>query len=74
LLMMENHWGAIPSKAWDKASGAYGDAVYLAFRKAKELLKNDPQYLNACLEKMGMDDTVASLIKRSLDSMPECEL
>lgn len=66
ILVMEQHWGPIPSPAWDKASNAYGDSVYVALRKAKELLGGDRQYLDGCLEKMGIDDDVASEIERGL--------
>lgn len=67
LLVMEQHWGPVPDAAWEKASSAYGDSVYVAFRKAKELLRTDYQYLSNCIEKMGIDSNVAAQIKAGLD-------
>lgn len=66
LLVMEQHWGPVPHAAWDKASAAYGDSVYVAFRKAKDLLGTDRQYLDSCIEKMGIDEGVAAKLKDAL--------
>lgn len=66
LMVMENHWGKIPKQAWEKAEGAYGNSVHEALRKAKELLRADPQYLGSCLEKMGIDDAVSAKLRSSL--------
>lgn len=67
LMVMENYWGQIPRQAWEKASGAYGDSAYAALRKAKEMLRDDPQYFGDCLEKMGIDgNTIGTKLWRSL--------
>lgn len=66
LLVMERNWGPIPKEAWDKASNAYGDAVYAALRKAKDLLVADHQYLDGCLQKMGIGEDTAVEIKGAL--------
>ena len=66
LLVMESHWGPVPNAAWDKASNAYGDSVYAALKRAKDFLRNDPQYLTDCLEKMGIDEEVGAQIKGTL--------
>lgn len=66
LLIMEDHWGPVPKQAWDKVSSAYGESAHVAFRKAKDLLRADRQYLNGCLEKMGIDEDVSVKIKGAL--------
>lgn len=66
LMVMEHHWGEIPRPAWEKASGAYGDYVHVALRKAKELLQSDPKYLSNCLEKMGIGEDIGSELRKSL--------
>ncbi len=66
LLIMEEHWGPVPKQTWDKVTSAYGDSVHVAFRKAKDLLRADRQYLNGCLEKMGIDEIVGAKIKGAL--------
>lgn len=72
LMVMERHWGGIPDQAWNKASSAYGDSVYGALNKAKDMLRDDPQYLDECLEKMGIDaSSVGSDIKKALGLDPE---
>lgn len=66
LMVMEAHWGAIPKQAWDKATDAYGDSVDGALRKAKELLRSNPEYLARCLKTMGIDDEVATELRCAL--------
>ncbi|HQT25161.1 MAG: nucleotidyl transferase AbiEii/AbiGii toxin family protein [Burkholderiales bacterium] len=66
LMVMEDRWGPIPGDAWEKASSAYGDSVYTALEKAKDRLKGDPGYLDDCIEKMGIDEGVGSMLRRDL--------
>lgn len=66
LLVMEHHWGPVPDEAWAKASAAYGDSVYAAFRKAKDILHANRPYLKDCIKKMGIDDAVAAQINDAL--------
>lgn len=66
LLIMEQHWGPIPKAAWDKASGAYGDSVHVSLRKAKDQLRAERGYLNACLEKMGITEDVGADLRNAL--------
>lgn len=66
LLAMEQHWGKIPGSAWEKASGAYGDSVYVALRKAKEMLREDIAHFDKCLEKMGIDKDVSAMLHHAL--------
>lgn len=67
LMIMERHWGAIPEQAWEKASNAYGDSVVAALGKAKAMLRADPQYLDGCLAKMGIDDAVGAHLRKILE-------
>jgi len=45
------HYGLIISdESWHKALSAYGDSVNKAFRKAKNILCDDPKYLADCIK------------------------
>lgn len=66
LLMMEKRWGTIPLESWNKALAAYGESVEAAFRKAKDLLRTQPGYLHECLEKMGIEESVAIELQQAL--------
>lgn len=66
LLAMEQCWGPIPQAALDKAFAAYGNSVYAALQKAKDQLRNDPGYLRECLDRMGVDNRMASSLKSAL--------
>jgi len=63
LLVMGYHWGKIPQEAWDKVSAAYGNAALGAYNKAKTLLRKEPQYVKACLEKLAVDASATRLIR-----------
>ena len=67
LLMMENRWGTIPVRAWEKASSAYGGAVQDAYRKATELLRSDPRYFAQCLANLGVAESAGELLRISLE-------
>ncbi len=66
LLIMEKHWGQIPHQAWTKATGAYGDSVHGALKKAKDHLRDNPQYLTDCISKMGIGTDVVSQLRQAL--------
>lgn len=66
LMVMEDHWGPIPVRSWDKATGAYGDAIRGALLKAKEMLRTDSRYFGNCLAKMGIDDATGATLRKSL--------
>lgn len=66
ILMMESNWGAIPQLSWNKAENAYGDYVHVTFKKAKEMLRSNPQYFRECLEKMGIDDNTGAMLRGQL--------
>jgi len=73
LAMMIEHWGAIPSAAWDKAKMAYGDHVAQAFETTSKLAY-DHAYLSQCLQRMDMDLSLAARIPVLLgySSAPVC--
>lgn len=66
LLAMEQHWGPVPDAAWEKASAAYGDSIFVAFRRAKELLRSDQHYLKSCFKKLGIDDNLTVEMKKRI--------
>ena len=66
LMIMEDHWGGIPDNAWKKAAEAYGNSAYAALEKAKEQLRHNPEYLQECLDKMGIDDETGSILRKEL--------
>jgi len=68
LAMMIRGWGAIPPQSWEKARAAYGDQLMKAFHRCVGLV-SDPDYLQSCLRKMNMDETLAAEIIAALNSV-----
>lgn len=66
LMVMQQHWGDIPAPAWEKARGAYGDAVSAAYAKALDMLQADSAYLAACLTRMGVNAATAEYLRHIL--------
>lgn len=67
LAMMIRTWGPIPASAVEKAAGAYGRAVYDAFDRALELLRND-RYRNEALKAMTMDPELGPALIATLQA------
>lgn len=63
LIMMENHWGQIPTCAWEKTTTAYGKSTLTAYNSALLLLANDPRYFERCLEELSVSDDAADAIR-----------
>ena len=65
LAMMIQAWGPIPVAALQKATAAYGDAIYHYFDKGSALLENTA-YRNACLKAMAMSTDAGAAIMTTL--------
>jgi hypothetical protein len=61
LAMMIQGWGDIPAPAWAKAHAAYGNQLAGAFETSLQLVC-DTTYLTSCLQKMRMDQALATQI------------
>lgn len=64
---MITNWGPIPKTAVEKATGAYGDAVFRYFDQVLEMLR-DPAYLESCLSAMAMPIDAGPAILHALES------
>lgn len=49
LMVLAHHLGELPSAAWDKARGAYGDSVDRAFEQALQRLHDRPELVHKAL-------------------------
>jgi len=69
LLVMIEHWGAIPGAAWDRAKQAYGEAVATDFQRAIQRLGDERGYLDECFATLAVEPSVQALIRDRLLSL-----
>jgi hypothetical protein len=55
LLALSTRHGDIPDGAWQKAEGAYGNAVRRAFRQSALLLRDDRAHWRQCMSRLSID-------------------
>ena len=67
LAMMIQSWGPIPATALEKASAAYGQAIYDYFDRALELIGND-RYRAECLTAMAMQPSLGPTLLSTLQT------
>ena len=67
LAMMIQAWGPIPATALEKASEAYGQAIYEYFDRALEQM-SDSRYRAECLRTMAMDPNLGPVIMSTLET------
>jgi hypothetical protein len=65
IAMMARYWGDIPRAAFDKAYGAYGNAVVTMFEGAINMI-GDRRYFEKCLRDMSIDGDLTEEIVRTL--------
>lgn len=62
LIVMQNHWGAIPKTSIKSAWQAYGAAAGKAYKATFELLRNDHQHKEKCFRELGLSDKYITMI------------
>lgn len=63
IAMMLEHWGPIPSQAWQKTTEIYGQSIYHAFIKAIMRLE-DQRYLKQCIHSMQFEAEGQAMLTR----------
>jgi len=66
LLVMSAHWGPIPARALEVATGAYGPVIAAAFEAATRVLADDPAYRNRCFEALSVSPEAQAVVLAQL--------
>lgn len=64
LLLLDEALGGLPERAFEKARGAYGDAVDRAFDRMRARIRDDAAYRVHCFDALGIDAGPRGIVER----------